>query len=82
MQDIVHDFIKLLKFAIVRFYQVEFNKLNLYQKNYLNEKVKSLVLGYKVSKVLHMAAQDAHRDEIMEFSKALSFLHNSELESF
>ena len=60
----VEDFIALLKFAIVRFYQIDYNKLNLYQKNYLTEKVKSIVLGYKVSKVLHSAALDAHRSEI------------------
>jgi hypothetical protein len=53
MQDITHVFIKLLMFAIVRFYQIDYNKLNLYQKNYLKEKVKSIVLGFKVSKILH-----------------------------
>ena len=71
MIEMVKDFITLLKFAIVRFYQVDYNKLTLFQKNYLTEKVKSIVLGYKASKILHSAAQDAYRDEIMEFSKAI-----------
>lgn len=73
MQETTHVFIKLLMFAIVRFYQIDYNKLNLYQKNYLKEKVKSIVLGFKVSKILHQAALEAHRDEIMEFSKAMAF---------
>jgi lipopolysaccharide/colanic/teichoic acid biosynthesis glycosyltransferase len=30
MTDIVKDFITLLKFAIVRFYQIDYNKLNLF----------------------------------------------------
>jgi hypothetical protein len=56
MTDIVKDFITLLKFAIVRFYQIDYNKLNLFQKNHLTEKVKSIVLGYKVSMILHQSA--------------------------
>ncbi len=56
MTEIVKDFITLLKFAIVRFYQIDYNKLNLFQKNHLTEKVKSIVLGFKVSKILHFAA--------------------------
>ena len=82
MQDITHVFIKLLMFAIVRFYQIDYNKLNLYQKNYLKEKVKSIVLGFKVSKILHQAALEVHRDEIMDFSKAMAFQYNRDLESF
>ena len=82
MTEIVKDFITLLKFAIVRFYQIDYNKLNLYQKNHLTEKVKSIVLGYKVSKILHIAAQEAFRDEIIEFSKALETLKTMDLETY
>lgn len=71
MTDMVKDFITLLKFAIVRFYQIDYNKLTLFQKNHLTEKVKSIVLGLKVSKILHYSAQEAFRDEIMDFSKAI-----------
>jgi hypothetical protein len=82
MQQIVKDFMLLLKHAIIRFYQIEYNKLRAYQKNYLGEKVKNLVLGYKVSKVLHKAAAEAHREEIIDFTQALSSLQNIGLETY
>lgn len=47
-----------------------------FQKNYFSEKVKQLVLGYKVSRVMQQAAADAHREEIIEFQKAMNFLAN------
>jgi uncharacterized membrane protein YadS len=71
MTEMVKDFITLLKFAIVRFYQIDYNKLTLFQKNHLSEKVKAIVLGLKVSKILHSQAQEAFRDEILDFSKAI-----------
>jgi|LauGreDrversion4_2_1035121.scaffolds.fasta_scaffold17891_3 hypothetical protein len=74
MQQIVKDFILLLKHAIIRFYSIEYNQLRAYQKNYFSEKVKNIVLGYKVSKVLFDTASEAHRDDIIEFSKAFQFL--------
>lgn len=30
MQEITHVFIKLLMFAIIRFYQIDYDKLNLF----------------------------------------------------
>lgn len=82
MQQIVKDFMLLLKHAIIRFYQIEYNKLRAFQKNYFTEKVKNLVLGYKVSKVLYSAAAEAHREEIIDFSKALNFLSNCDLDFY
>lgn len=82
MTQMVKDFILLLKHSIIRFYQVDYNGLRAFQKNYFSERVKNLVLGYKVSKVLHSAAGEAYRDEIIDFSKAMTVMQNLDLEYF
>ena len=82
LQQIVKDFTLLLKHAIIRFYQIQYNSLRAFHKNYFSEKIKNLVLGYKVSKALHASAADAHRDDIKDFSKAMNSMQQSDLEFF
>ena len=72
----------LFKHAITRFYQIEYNTLKLGHKNYLSEQVKEIVLGYKISKIIVEAAQDAFRDDIIEFQKALNVLSSIDLSFF
>jgi hypothetical protein len=40
------------------------------------------VLGGKVSKVLHAAAEEAHKDDIIDFTKAMASMLTSDLEIF
>jgi len=40
------------------------------------------VLSVKVSKVLHAAAEEAHKEDIIDFTKAMSYLHSCDLEFF
>lgn len=82
MVQMVKDFILLLKHSIIRFYQVDYNGLRAYQKNYFSEKVKNLVLEYKVSKVLIQSAADAYRDEIQDFFKAMTSMQALDLDYF
>jgi hypothetical protein len=41
-----------------------------------------LVLGFKISSVIHQAAGDAYREDIIEFSKAMTHMQNYELDYF
>eukprot|EP00347_Sterkiella_histriomuscorum_P000939 403373947 len=75
----VKTFILLLKLTLVKFYQIDYNSLRQGQKNYLDDQVKEMVLGYQISKVIMNAASEAFREDLIELQNAMNIMSNVDL---